>query len=576
MADANKTTWQLIEDRMTQLKNLHKRMDESRKLAYMDAFKMKKYNSSEDLSNVINVTGNSPAILANAIISDLLSARWQTVVEGNISTRQAHDIERFIEDNFAQADEVLLNRFGMVSLQAWLCSHVCIRSLIGVRWLSTIVGSGYQVDCLPVDMRWTPFSFGKNGLNWVAPITFMNKEDLFEEYPDIKISLKDTNNEARDYWNGKENETWVEQKLVNKQNHSMEKPPFVIVFPSAGFMLRDKDYMEHEAEDLFFLNRNLYTELNRALSVEQSLGMDIMYPKMEQEQEDYRGTPDPLPKSGEVVAVRKGERHQPVPRGDLNLASRTSRQDIGRMIEIGGISDAELGSAALDRPGIWFAKQFEIRHKLERARFEALAIMKEGLARLMIDQFILASKSGEVGEVKVGQRGRKNKFSVKMLGDPDSYRISFKYGLSSKEMEIINLAQAQAARGIVPERIIVRDILKAEDPDGWFRELAMEKAKAANPAIGLAEMAVRYAEDAEDTADEMDAELKKWQSMMLVHDYVMIMRQRINPQPQPSTQPTKQLEVKPRMEGLVALPKLLGQGGMAGQRQEGQPVEVTQ
>ena len=569
------TTWQIVEDRMTQLKNLHKRMDASKDLAYMDPFKMKQYNSSENLSNVINVTGNQPAVLLNAIISDLQSAKWQTVVEGNISTRQAHDIERYIEDNFAQADEFLLNRFGIVSLQAWLCSHVCIRSLIGVRWVSTITGNDYQVDCLPVDMRWTAFRFGKNGLSWVAPITFMSKDDLLEEYPDIKMSLKDTDNEARDYWNGKENETWVEQKQVNKQSHNLEKPPFVIVFPSAGFMLRDKDYLEHEAEDLFFLNRKLYEELNRALSVEQSLGMDILYPKMAQEQEDYRGVADPVSKSGEVTAYRKGETPQPIPRGDLNIASRVSRQDIGRMIELGGISDAELGSASLDRPGIWFAKQFEIRHKLEQARFEALAIMKEGLARLMIDQFILAGKNGEVSEIKVGERGRKNKFSVKMLGDPDDYRISFKYGMSSKEMEIINLAQAQAARGIVPERIIVRDILKAEDPDGWFRELEMEKAKAANPALGLAEMAVRYAEEAEDTADEMDAELLKWQSMMLVHDYVMIMRQRINPQPQTSPQPTKPKETQPNMQGLVSLPKLLGMGGMAGQRQEPQPMEVA-
>lgn len=575
MVEMVKDTWQLIGDRMKQLKKLHDRMDDSKALAYMDDFKMRNYNSTEDLANVINVTGNHPAVLATAIISDLQNAKWQTVVEGGISSRQAHGIEQFIEDNFAQADEFLLNRFGISSLEAWLCNHVCIRSLIGVRWVSSIVGKEYTIDCLPVDMRWTAFRFGKNGLSWVAPISFSNKEDLFEEYPDVSLGSKETDIEVRDYWTDKVNETWVEKKKVFEQKHRFEKPPFVIVFPSVGFMLRDKDYLEHEAEDLFFLNRKLYDEMNRSLSVDQTLGFNMLYPKMAQEQKDYRGIADPIAKAGEVMPYREGEVPQPIPQGDLNRAALTSEKNIARQIELGGISDAELGSAALDRPGIWFAKQFEIRHKLEKARFEALAIMKEGLAHLMIDQFLKVSEKGGASEIRIGRQGKKNKFSAKMLGDPDNYRISFKYGMSSKEMEIINLAQAQAARGIVPERYIVRDILKAEDPDGWFRELEMEKAKQANPALGLAEMAVRYAEEAEDTEDEMDADLKKWQSMMLVHDYVMIMRQRIQPQ-QPQTLPsTKSPEVKPNMQGLVGLPKLLGQSGMTGRKQE-QPVEVSQ
>ncbi|GAF91312.1 unnamed protein product, partial [marine sediment metagenome] len=214
-----------------------------------------------------------------------------------------------------------------------------------------------------------------------------------------------TNLEVRDYWSEKINELWVDKKLTFSQPNTLKKPPFVIVLPPAGFMLRDKDYLEHEAEDIFFLNRNLYGEINRALSIEQTLGMDILYPPYEQERDDFDGRPaDPVPKSGEVLPVRKGERHQPVPRGDFNTASLTARQDMQRMVEIGGPSNAELASASLDRPGIWFARQFEIQTKLLKSRLEALQIMKEGLARLMIKQFILSSESE--GELLVGRRGR--------------------------------------------------------------------------------------------------------------------------------------------------------------------------
>jgi len=295
--------------------------------------------------------------------------------------------------------------------------------------------------------------------------------------------------------------------------------------------------------------------------------------------ENPTGQPSmPVPKSGESLDVKKGERHQPVPRGDLNKASIAARQDILTQIQTGGISDAELGAAGLDRPGIWFAKQFEIRHKREKPLFEALAMMKEGLARMMIKQFIESADTGS--ELLVGRTGRKNKFSAQLLGDPDKYRISFKYNISSKEMEIVNLAQAQAARGIVPEKIIVRDILQAEDPDGWFRELELQKAKAANPAIGLLEMSVRYAEEAEELEDEGDKAIKILQSKILLHDYVMMMRARLNPTPPAEGEGREEkvreaTETKPNLQGLMSMPKMLGAGGLA-RGKPSQQQEVTE
>jgi len=571
-----KTTWQKIDDKMKQLKGLHQRMDTTMKLLYPEdyPFKLRDFKDQYDLDNVINVTGNQAINFGDAIVSDLMSATWQTVVEGDISSRQAHDIEQFIEDNFEQADEVLLNKFGMSSLYDWLCNHVCFRGLIGVRWLSQISQGQYETDCLPIDMRWCAFQWGRNGLSWVAPVFFRNKEDILEEYPDAKI-VGESEIEVRDYWDAKRNEVWVARNRIFDQRNTVRYPPFVIVFPPSGFMLRDKGYLKHEAEDIFYKNRKLYDEMNRSLSIEQTIGMDILYPPYEYETDNFDATPArPVPKSGETKKVPKGERHQPVPRGDLNRASITAREDIYRMIELGGISDAELGSARLDRPGIWFAKQFEIRHKLEKARFQALAMMKEGLARMMIKQFIASAEGKE--EIYIGRTGRRNKFSVKMLGDPDKYRISFRPMISSKEQEIVNLAQAQAAIGIAPMKIIVRDILKAEDPDGWMRDFEMEQAKKANPAIGLAEMAVRYAEEAEDTEDENDKALKNWQSMMLVHDYVMMMRARMQPQVQPEKRGEREvIPGKANLQGLVGLPKLLGGGGMVGGRGAPIPEGVT-
>lgn len=572
---AEKTTWQTVSTRMNQLKNLHQRMDRTRDLAYMADFHLTTLDGKDYLSDVVNVTGNAPVVFADAIVSDLMTATWQTVVEGDISQRQAREIEQFIDDNFEQADEHLNNRFGMVSLYAWLCNHVCIRSLIGVKWLSQVDGKGnYLLDCLPCDMRWFAWGFGMNGLSYAAPIFFRNSDDIMLEYPDARLS-DDKDMVLVDYWDTKRNEVWVSggntydvtgggTRIFDQR--SISYPPFVIILPAAGFMLRDKGYMEHESEDIFFKNRKLYGEMNRSLSIEQTLGMETLRPAYERESEDYDAQPAvKVPEPGEVQKVPKGERAQPVPRGDMNRASLTAREDIYRQIQLGGISDAELGSAQLDRAGIWFAKQFEIRHKLEKSRFDALAMMKEGLARMMVRQFI----DNAEGEIKIGRTGRKNRFSPKRLGDPDNYRISFNYGMSSKEMEIVNLAQANAARGIVPDRIIIRDILKADDPAGWERELQLQKAKETNPAISLLKMAVEYAEEAADKEDESEADMLKLQSKILTHDYVIAMRQRLQPQ-QPEQQQKPIEGAKANMQGLVALPGLLGgqMSGGNGRRQE--------
>ena len=102
----------------------------------------------------------------------------------------------------------------------------------------------------------------------------------------------------------------------------------------------------------------------------------------------------------------------------------------------------------------------------------------------------------------------------------------------------------------------------------------MEKAKQLNPAIGLAEMAVRYAEEAEAIEDESEKDLKNWQSMILVHDYIMLMKARMNPQP-PEEEGGKRKEGEERadMTGLSSLGKLLGAGGLLG---GGQANNVTQ
>ena len=566
------STWAKITTRMEDLKELHDRMDKTRDQAYMKPFELMSFDGKRKLDNVINVTGNRPGVEANAIISDLMGSKWRIKVEGeHISLKQSHKIEEFINRNLEEADEFISNRFGILGLKEWLSNHVCIRSYLGARWISVIENNQFHVDCVPVDMRYGPFVFGQKTFEWVAPITFRNLEDLKTELPEHKEKIKGKGgktkeNEVRDYWDEKVNELLVDGQQIFTRENKTGSVPFVIVIPPAGFMLRDKGYLKHDGEDLFFLNRALYPEYNRSLSIEQSIGMDILNPPYVQETEQRDASPpEAVPKTGQVKKYKKGEAPVPLKRGDLNNASMAARSDIGRMLQHGGINDIDLGNVSQEVSAVWITEQSEIRNKLIRPRVRGIERFIEKLARLMIKQTIHTAKDAGSDGFMVGQEGKRQMFKVSDLGNPDTYSITCTLKTTSKKQEVANWAVANMAVPIAPLEIILRDILMVDDPDEWMRKLDLQKARKADPAIGMLAMAIRCVEESDELDNGQEADEKRIEAEMLMERFVALVTDRKNPQPQqlPDQARIPQEQAQPK-EGMNDLMPLMGRTGVPG------------
>ncbi|MBA7499050.1 hypothetical protein ES704_01789 [subsurface metagenome] len=421
-------------------------------------------------------------------------------------------------------------------------------------------------------MRWCPFELGKDGLKWAAPKSTRSKAKILSEYG---IEITEDEVEVTDFWDSEKNEVYLGKDLAPgwPKKHGFGYPPFVIVIPSSGFMLRDKGWIEHEAEDLFFMNRALYEERSRQMSIEQTLGMDVLFPPYEQETEESGTAADKPPKTGETTKVRKGELHKLLPRGDITNAFRASRADIQRDLQMGGVNDIDLGNVSQTVSGVWITEQSEIRNKLIKPRLKALAAFRQQSARMMIDQYIKLSEKAKKSksEISIGVAGRKRKYTAQQLGDPGTYTITNQLMSKSKKQEIVNLAMFQAARGELPLRVRLTDILMADDPDGIMRELDIEQARRADPALALFEMAVRYAEDAEELSG-LDAEKRKIESMMLTERGCAIIRQRAQvqqPLPEEATVP----QVEGKESGIEKIMPLLGGGRLGGGRQREAPEE---
>ena len=567
-----KDTWTKIDARMTALSDLYARMDETEKLVYMEDFALTRFDGKTKLDRVINVTGNRAATYGHRVTENIASYKWQVVIDG-VGKRDAHFIEEFLNANMAQTNKYLNDHFEDVpDLNTFWAKHVCNRGRIGAYWMSQVEDGEYKVYCVPLDMRWTPYLKGK----WVAPIYFRKQDELEEELEGYEKKAKDgggefnkltlptssfgysqagyQENEIRDYWDIEKHELWVNKQWVFKEKNIKGILPFVIVVAPSGFMFRGKGYVEHEGEDIYFLIRKLDKELNRSLSIEQTLGMDILYPGSEYETQDMTAAPArPLPRTGETAKVPVGELHHAVPRGDLNNASMIARQDMQRMIEEG----APMSPRAYTQPpsAVEVQTEVDLLSQLLHSRIIALQTGLSQLYRLMVEMAIAA---GYEGEIAIGAGGKKKNFSVVKLKDPDSYSISVSGMTQSTKLEVINEARAMAMWGRAPLKYILEDILKVEDPDGWIRELDLEQARQADPALALFEMAVRYAEEAETIENDYDADVKKMQSKMLTERCVAMLKQRMLPAPMPEEVTAPRVENRPGNS--QALIPLLGAG----------------
>lgn len=518
------TTWQMMTNRMNELQPLHKRMDESRDLAYLTPYTLRDPdNENMELAGAINVTGNWAAVFAHSVIQDLLKAQWQTTVEG-LSDTQAHKIEEFIDANQDQADDYLLETYGLPGLYHFLCNHVCIRGPIGAQWYSWMDKGEYKIHCLPLDMRYVGFH---PTMQWVAPILYLTKDEINEKYPKYKKNpLTGNEYEVRDYWDDEKEEIWIDGELSETKPNVYGKPPFVIVFPPSGFMLRDKGYIKHEGEDIFYLIRELNKENNRTLSIEQSLIYNVLRPGYEREQDNPDASlPQPVSASGEVQNVKKGERAMPVPTGDYNRATLSAKSDIQNMLAQGApIAPRQYNTAP---SGSELALEWEILSQFHYSPVLGLQLFKQRLARLMIEQVTILSK--KYPALEIGRRGRRKTFSAGVLRDPETYSITYRGMTKNKRQELANLAMFAAAYDRLPLRYNLENILMVEDPEGIIVEMEIENAKKADPSIALFEMALKMAEKAQDIDDEIESDALKLKALMLLERAEAIVMQRRQP-----------------------------------------------
>lgn len=527
-----KSSLERFKDTELKFDPLYKRFDKDAGFAYLNKYNLKTWDG-QDLYGAVSVTLNDPAVFLNAIISWIMASKWQIKIWGDIPPTTERKIEKFNEDTMFDVDERLVKK-RMPKLFHFLATHICARGWIGSRniWRLDKDDKPY-LDVLPMDMRYFSYEMGTDMINHGGYRTRRSPEAILKEYGPIEgLNTKGKENlEVIDTWDDKWNDVWIEEKLALHVKNKDGYPPITMGAAPQGFMLLDKGYLVHEGESIFFLNRDLYPVYNQLVSIDQTIALKQVDPTYQFHRapgSEQGAKKVPVPDAtGAVYDLKPGDPgYELIQQPDLKTANLNAHSNIKAAVESGGISEVELGSRDPMPPSaLLVTEQAEIRNKIQKPRLEALESYYVQLYRMSIDQYTRGNFSGEIG-----RRGRKTLYTASGFGDPETYDIELKLMTKTRRQEIANLAIARTAKGVLPRKTIIEEIMMADDPEGMIAMLDAEDAERFEPALKYFRMALGAAREAK-TLKGTEKKAKQLESMMLSRAMVRQLNQ-VQQQPQ--------------------------------------------
>lgn len=558
-------TIDMIEERERELQPLYDRMDGD-----ADRLRQKPYtlprleDPTKSYQNVVNITMNTAANYVDGLSRLISNAVMQIFVEGMKNDRSLNDketgrIEEFLSWHYEKIDEILLNR-GFPKLMIWLARHINARGWIVARyqaWLNSEREEQYVTELQAWDMRYVAWENDRDSLEWGSQRTFRTKREIQSEYPKANVT-GDKKIEVVTFLDRQKEKVWIRQDQVKERTHGLGYVPLIIQPCPEGFHLLDPGYIEHVGESALFLNRQLFDEWNRIISLEVTAAAESVMPGYTSESQDRVGEGMPYPEAGSVMKVGTGESPKLVEKRDFNIAAQLARKDILEGLEYGG-RNIDIGNINQPFSAVALGAIEEIRKRALFPRFEAIDMFRRRLSWMMIDQY---KRLYDIGGIYV-----KNHLMAK--GELEgNYIVRTRFISKTKEMEILNIAVASAAKAIgLPDEVWVRDILLAENPDEILEAMRAEKAAMADPVIGLIRLGLSLIDEADSLKDEMkDAKLLE---AMRIRDRIVAIIEGTS-----QTEERKTTEV-PRGSLNVLPPLLAAAGRGAPTRGNGREEEIT-
>lgn len=504
----------LIKDKEEEEASLYTRMQTDSDLLYLRKYVMLDTHKHR-VPDLINVTLNKPAVFAANVLSSLGGTSQQTVVECAKESFDTHYIEEF-QEAALNAANLRLQKRGDPLLNPFADTQLCIRGRTARRVLFRMEDDVLIPDIANWDGRYIRYEMGLGGPVWGANKTTRSKYKVMSDYD---YEPKGKTAEVIDVWDDEHNEVWIDGKIRLEQGHDFGYCPIVIECVPLGYgdILLDTNRIEHVGESIFFLIRDIIPELNRLVTILQTLNMKAVKAPVKHKMKDGR-TADPgeyedIMASGSITAVDPEGDITPIDYGDAKQSAQMVYGMLDKAMQEGSVSSVELGNLQFPLSAVALVEIGEGQDRVFLPRLQTKALLNQATAEMFTQQVIEIG-----GTVELGTPGHKRKFNTSKL--EGEYETTYKYFVKSPKIDIARMSVAQAAERYYDYETILTDILQVEDPKEIVQKRYAQLAEqvdvnTANPIL-IHRIILSLLDRAEDGDDNAAREAKMMTTAMMV------------------------------------------------------------
>ena len=460
------------------LNDLHKRMDDDAGLLKLSDYVMKD-TRGRLVPDIVNVTLDRPRLIAEHIIAALGKVKQQVVVESEDKKVDTAYIESFQKAMFAMAD-ARLRRQGQWQLNPYADEQLSIRGR-AVRRILVREENGVLIpDIVPWDARYVTYEMGEEGLAWGAYQGKRLKAAIESEAWAIekKFVLNKKDAIVTDVWDTEGNYVYVDKEVVWEEKHLWDFCPVVVEVVSLGSMLADEDALQYGGESVFFLIRKAIPELQRLISIMQTLNLlTLKAPIQEATKEGMQaGEYADRMRMGASTPVQIGGGITRIDFGDVKRAAQMALSIIEKAMQEGGLTSVDLGNLQFELSAIALIQIGESRFQVLEPRWNAKGWLNQQTAEMFTRQVIQIGHSVEIGTL-----GHKRTFEVgKLAGE---YETRYSYVPVDPALDVARYTTAAAAREWLDDESILEKIIRDEDPAGTIKRRYYDMAEKISPTV---------------------------------------------------------------------------------------------
>lgn len=471
----------MVQEKEKDLSRLYARMDADRSMVYLDPYIMKD-KTGREVTGIIKVTLNKPAVFAANVIAALTAAVEQIEVQSESRSFDTVTVEEFQRAVWKQANGLLMVK-DMPDLDSFAVSQLCLRGRVAAL-CACHYGEGeesgiFKPDIVPWDTRHVAFDWGGKGLEWASYRMLKGKRLIEREYNKV---IKDRSASVLDVWFEDHNEVWLDKEKIFEQEHPYGEVPVVVSVVPLGYgnSLMDENRVAFEGESIFFMIRSIVPELNRLASIMQTINMHAVKTSYTYLNEGGKvGTPpnyEEMAAPGAITPIGLNERLDPLVVQDIQRSALQLYGMLEKAEEQGSLSAIDLGTLQFELSAIALIQLGEGRDQVFQPRLSAKAMFKDRLARMFTRQIIALG-----GSVDVGMEGHKRSFATEKL--KGEYTTTYKYYPKSPKIDMARMSLAQIAREFYDEDTIRADVLQVEDPKKIRAQRYYDLAEKMSPLL---------------------------------------------------------------------------------------------